>query len=50
MPGGLEPPSLQDEQESIKDAARKVVFVLEKADLEVAKVGKVTFHSLYCSI
>ena len=43
MTGGLEPPSLQLEEESRKNAGRKVVFVLEQANLEVAKVGKVCF-------
>ena len=41
MPGGLEPPSLQSEKEAEINSKRKVVFVLEQANLEVAKVGKV---------
>ncbi len=41
MPGGLEPPSLHLEEEARKDAGRNVIFVLEQANLEVAKVGKV---------
>lgn len=43
MPGGLEAPSREAEEEANKASSRKVVFVLEQADLEVAKVGKVSF-------
>lgn len=43
MPGGLDPPSIQLEEETRKESGRKVVFVLEQANLEVAKVGKVLF-------
>lgn len=46
MPGGLEPPPVEVEQQKAKAATRKVVFVLEQADLEVAKVGKVSFKVL----
>ena len=39
--GGLQPPSQQEE--AAKEAAKKqgVIFVLENASLEIAKVGKV---------
>lgn len=42
MQTGLQPPSAEAEQEALADSKRKVIFVLERANLEVAKVGKVT--------
>ena len=41
MQAGLQPPSAEAEQEALADSKRKVIFVLERANLEVAKVGKV---------
>jgi len=41
MQGGLQPPSIETELEALVDSKRKVIFVLERANLEVAKVGKV---------
>jgi len=40
MQGGLQPPSVEAELEAAADSKRKVIFVLERANLEVAKVGK----------
>lgn len=41
MQGGLQPPSVEAELEALADSKRNVIFVLERANLEVAKVGKV---------
>lgn len=43
--GGLQPPSQQEE--AAKEAAKKqgVIFVLENASLETAKIGKVLPHT-----
>ena len=41
MPGGLEPPPEAEEVEAKAASKRAVIFILENASLEVAKVGKV---------
>ena len=45
MPGGLQAPSEEAEQAAQAEKSRKVIFVLENAHLEVAKVGKVRICS-----
>ena len=47
MPGGLEPPSIEEEQKAAENSSRRVVFVLEQVNLEVAKVGKVSSTKLH---
>lgn len=42
MVGGLRPPPADAEAAAAADAARGVVFVLEGASLETAKVGNVS--------
>lgn len=41
MAGGLQAPSKEEEEAEKVQTSRNVVFVLENANLEVAKVGKV---------
>lgn len=41
MVGGLQPPPLEEEQQATALSGKGVIFVLESANLEVAKVGKV---------
>lgn len=47
MAGGLQPPSAEDEQKKAAAKSQGVIFVLENASLETAKVGKVCFN---CSL
>jgi len=42
---GLQPPSVEAEFEALADSTRKVIFVLKKENLEVAKVGKVNLST-----
>jgi rRNA small subunit pseudouridine methyltransferase Nep1 len=46
MVGGLQPPSLEDEEEQKRVSGQGVIFVLEDAQLEVAQVGKVS--TMFC--
>ena len=39
--GGLRPPSQQEEVQAKESAKRGVIYILENASLEAAKVGKV---------
>lgn len=41
MAGGLQPPSAEEEQKKAAAKQQGVIFVLENASLETAKVGKV---------
>ena len=41
MVGGLAPPSAEQEQITASSSKQGVIFILEAANLEVAKVGKV---------
>ena len=41
MAGGLQPPSEEDERRQSAAKRQGVIFVLENASLEVARVGKV---------
>ena len=41
MVGGLQPPSLEDEEQEARSSKQGVIFCLEDAQLEVAQVGKV---------
>ena len=41
MAGGLQAPSEAEEQAEKEQKSKRVIFVLENANLEVAKVGKV---------
>ena len=41
MPGGLQPPSEEEEKQQAAAKQQGVIFVLEQASLEVARVGKV---------
>ncbi|GAX82698.1 hypothetical protein CEUSTIGMA_g10124.t1 [Chlamydomonas eustigma] len=47
MVGGLQPPSLEEEEEQKRVSGQGVIFVLEDAQLEVAQVGK-AFVLLNC--
>ncbi len=42
MAGGLQPPSAEEEQNKAAAKQQGVIFVLENASLETAKVGKVS--------
>ena len=41
MVGGLTAPSIEAEEEAVASTSQGVIFVLENAKLEAAKVGKV---------
>jgi hypothetical protein len=41
MAGGLQPPSEEEEQQAAAAKGQGVIFVLENASLETARVGKV---------
>lgn len=41
MVGGLRPPPKEAEEEQAASTSQGVIFVLESANLEIAKVGKV---------
>lgn len=41
MVGGLQPPSLEEEEAQTKAAGQGVIFVLDDAQLETAQIGKV---------
>ena len=41
MVGGLQPPSVEEEEAQAKAAGQGVIFVLENAQLEAAQIGKV---------
>ena len=45
MVGGLAAPSAEVEEEAAASTSQGVIFVLENAKLETAKVGKVTTSS-----
>ncbi len=45
MAGGLQPPSAEEEQKKAAAKQQGVIFVLENASLETAKVGKVREES-----
>lgn len=50
MPGGLQPPSEEEEKRQAAAKQQGVIFVLEQASLEVARVGKVrTWGACYIS-
>lgn len=49
MVGGLTAPPLQAEEEAVASTSQGVIFVLENAKLETAKVGKVSL-SLHCQL
>jgi len=42
MVGGLSAPSVEAEEEAVASTSQGVIFVLENAKLETAKVGKVS--------
>jgi len=42
MAGGLQPPSEEEEKKQAAAKQQGVIFVLENASLEVARVGKVS--------
>ncbi len=42
MVGGLSAPSIEAEEEAVASTSQGVIFVLENAKLETAKVGKVS--------
>ena len=48
MVKGLEAPALEEEEQAIASTSQGVVFVLENAILEAAKVGKVCFQISPC--
>jgi rRNA small subunit pseudouridine methyltransferase Nep1 len=41
MVGGLQPPSLEEEEAQAKAEGQGVIFVLDDAQLETAQIGKV---------
>lgn len=41
MVGGLRPPPKEEEEQQAASTSQGVIFVLESANLEIAKVGKV---------
>lgn len=45
MAGGLQPPSAEEEEEKAAAKQQGVIFVLENASLETAKVGKARSQS-----
>ena len=45
MVKGLEAPALEEEEQAIASTSQGVVFVLENAILEAAKVGKVCLQT-----
>lgn len=45
MVKGLEAPALDEEEQAIASTSQGVIFVLENAVLEAAKVGKVSTHA-----
>ena len=47
MAGGLQPPSEEEEKRQSAAKQQGVIFVLENASLEVARVGKVRVLRLY---
>lgn len=47
MPGGLQPPSEEEEKRQAAAKQQGVIFVLEHASLEVARVGKVRTWGAY---
>lgn len=48
MAGGLQPPSEEEEKKQAAAKQQGVIFVLENASLEVARVGKVN-SVFYCA-
>ena len=47
MAGGLQPPSEEEEKKAAAAKQQGVVFILENASLEVARVGKVSCASVF---
>ncbi len=47
MVGGLNAPSVEAEEEAVASTSQGVIFVLENAKLETAKVGKVSTWLLF---
>ena len=49
MAGGLQPPSEEEEKKAAAAKQQGVIFILENASLEVARVGKVSCASVHLS-
>ena len=47
MAGGLQPPSEEEEKKAAAAKQQGVIFILENASLEVARVGKVSSVSVH---
>ncbi len=47
MAGGLQPPSEEEEKKAAAAKQQGVIFILENASLEVARVGKVSSASVH---
>lgn len=47
MAGGLQPPSEEEEKKAAAAKEQGVIFILENASLEVARVGKVSSASVH---